>query len=389
VVETTADDGTERTTVVVVPSASGGLGHVARTLKLMRALEAADPCLRLIYGLDEVGLRPINRDACERTGYPVRIIPNPVRHERDERIRAALGDADVVIEDTNRRLIAHRRLLPRLRAWISIPMLPIWDELHMDWPLLEHVDRILYAYPTVMPVPAELEPFRARLTVTGPILDPAEIPDRAEARRRLGLDPNLRYLLYAPRGFPFGPWFGRRVLAGVVGGFMRLRATTPDLRLLLIAVPDPAAVQPPGLPPLTEIPGVTLTGVVSPEVARDHVAAADLVVLEGTSTLFNAAVARTPVLMVPGLIYETWLEGTWVAAEDAGIVVRPEDATPAKMASLIRRALDPTAGPARADRLHRLVGTTGCDLAVAAVRATIADRVPEHAARAEAARREG
>jgi hypothetical protein len=178
--------------VAFVPSVSGGLGHVTRTLKLARALERADPRLRITYVLDELNLRPINVDAVARTGYPYRIVPNPVRHERDERIRAVLGDVDLVIEDTNRRLIAHRRILPRLKAWISIPMLPIWDELFMDWPLLEQVDHILYPYPPVMPPPDELSPFLSKLTVTGPILDPEEMPDRAEARRRLGFASHLR-----------------------------------------------------------------------------------------------------------------------------------------------------------------------------------------------------
>lgn len=360
--------------VAFVPSVSGGLGHVTRTLKLARALERADPRLRVSYVLDELDLRPINVEAIARTGYPYRLLPNPVRHERDDKIRAVLGDVDVVIEDTNRRLIAHRRLLPRLKAWISIPMLPIWDELFMEWPLLEQVDHILYAYPSVMPPPVELSPFAAKLTVTGPILDVEEMPDRIEARRRLGLDPTNRYLTYAPRGFPFGEWFGRRVLTGVVGGYLRLRRELSDLRLLLTAVPDVAAVQPPRLPLLTEIEGVTILSTVSPDTARDHVVAADLVVLEGTSTLFDAAMARTPIVMVPGPIYETWLEGGWVHDAEAGIVMRPGDVTPATMARAMRRALDPSAAEGRVARLYDLVGENGRDVAVATIRRIIAER---------------
>lgn len=360
--------------VVFIPSVSGGLGHVTRTLKLARALERADPRLRISYVLDELNLRPFNVEAVARTGYPYRTLPNPVRHERDETIRAVLGDADVIIEDTNRRLIAHRRILPRLKTWISIPMLPIWDELFMDWPLLEQADHVLYPYPSIMPPPEELTPFLAKLTVTGPILDPEEMPDRVEARTRLGLDPDLRYVTYAPRGFPFGEWFGRRVLTGVVGGVLRLRRGQPNLRLLLTAIPDVAAVQPPRLPPLAAIEGVTLRGTVSPETARDYVAAADLVVLEGTSTLFDAAVARTPIVMVPGPIYETWLEGGWIAEADAGIVMRPGEVTPVTMARAMRRALAPSAVDGRTARLHDLVGENGRDVAVAAIRRVIADK---------------
>lgn len=360
--------------VVFIPSVSGGLGHVARTLKLARGLERADPSLRISYVLSELNLRKFNVAAIAKTGYPYRFLPNPVRHRRDDAIRDVLGEADVVVEDTERRLVAYRRFLPRLTAWISVPMLPLWDELFMDWPLLEQVDHILYAYPPAMPPPEELALFRAKLTVTGPILDADEMPSRGEARRRLGLAPEHRYVTYAPRGFPFGKRFGRRVLGGLVGAFLALRQERPGLRLLLTAVPNPAAVQPPGLPPLASIDGVDLLGTLSPEAARDYLAAADAVVLEGTSTLFDAAVARTPVVMVPGTIYETWLEGGLVADHDAGIVMRPEEVTAESMAESLRQALGPAAAP-RADRLRRLIGDDGRDRAVVAIQRVIAERV--------------
>lgn len=368
--------GSRPVNVAFIPSVSGGLGHVGRTLSLARGLEQADPSLRIRYVLDELNLRPFNVDAVARSGYPYRILPNSVRHERDGQVQDVLGDVDVVIEDTNRRLVAHRRVLPGLAAWISVPMLPLWDELFMDWPLLEQVDHILYAYPPIMPPPEELAPFRHKLTVTGPILDLARMPSRAEARLRLGLPATDRIVVYAPRGFPFGAWFGRRVLSGVVGGFRRLAADDAALRLHLLAVPDPPAVQPRGLPPLAEIAGVALHPTVSPETARDFVAAADLAVVEGTTTLFDAALARTPVVMVPGLIYETALEGTWVDEEGAGVVLRPGQVTPTRMAGAMRRALDPATAPARTAALHDLVGDGGLDIAVAAIRRLIAACVP-------------
>lgn len=355
-------------TVALIPSVSGGLGHVTRTLHLARALERADPSLRLVYVLSELRLRPFNVEAVERAGYPVRLLPNPVHHERDARVRAVLGDVDVVIEDTERRLVAYRRSLPRLKAWVSVPMLPIWDELFMDWPYLEQVDLVLYAYPPIMPPPPELACLGDRLCVTGPILAPEEMPSRADARRALGLAADVELITHAPRGFPFGRWFGQRVLNGVVGGFLRLRQRRPGLRLVLTAVPDTAAIQPRGLPPLDEIEGVSVEGVVPFERARAILAAADVVVVEGTSTLFDAAVARTPVLMVPGPIHETALEGTWVDEEGAGVVLRPEDVTRASMARALAQALEPGPAAERAERLHRLVGSGGRERAVSAVR---------------------
>jgi hypothetical protein len=357
-----------------MPSVSGGLGHITRTVKLARALERADPLLRISYVLFERHLRPFNLEVVERSGYPVRILPDPPRQERDEKVRSILGEADLVIDDTCLWPIPYRRILPRLKAWISIPMLPLWDELFMFWPLLEQVDHILYSYPSVMPVPAELDPFSHKLTITGPILDPDEMPTRAAARGRLGLADRERFITYAPRGFPFGREFGRRVLSGLIGAFRRLRREQPDLRLVLTAVPDPAAIQPPGLPPLQQIDGLVLHGVLSPDVVRDHLAAADLVIVEGTSTLFDAAVARTPVLMVPGTIFETQLEGRWVEDREAGVVVWIDDLTRARMTASLRDALRPEAAGRRAARLAELVGTGGREKAVETVLTVIADR---------------
>ena len=362
--------------VVFVPSVSGGLGHVTRTVKLARALERADPRLRISYALSERKLRRFNVEAVERTGYPVRILPDPVHHQRDREIRAALGEADVVIDDTERRLVAYRRILPRIRAWISIPMLPLWDELFMDWPRLEHVDHIIYAYPPSMPVPEDLAPFREKLTVSGPILDPDEMPDRTAARRRLGLPEGRRYVLYAPRGFPFGREFGRRVVNGVVGGFLRLRRRHPELRLILTAAPDPGAIRPPGLPPLDRIDGLTVHGVLPSEAARDYLAAADVTVVEGTSALFDAAMARAPVVMVPGPIHETRLEGSLLRERDAGLVLDVADVTRVTMGRAIRQALEPEGAAVRAARLRELIGTDGRERAVEAVLRVIAERVP-------------
>ena len=162
--------------VALIPARSGGVGHTGGTLKLARALERANSRLRITGGLDALDECPLSVEVVARPGYPYRILPNPVHHRRNEPIRANFGDVAVVIEDTNRRLIAHRRILPRLRAWISIP-LP-WDQLHMDWPLLAHPDQILDACPSVMSPPAERPRCGEKRTVTGPLLDVEEMPDR-------------------------------------------------------------------------------------------------------------------------------------------------------------------------------------------------------------------
>jgi UDP-N-acetylglucosamine:LPS N-acetylglucosamine transferase len=123
---------------------------------------------------------------------------------------------------------------------------------------------------------------------------------------------------------------------------------------------------------LAAIDGVTILGMVAPKLVATHLAAADIVVVEGTSTLFDAAHAGTPVLMVPGPIYETSLEGDWVAAHDAGLIVRSEDVTRAAVARRMFEILDaPAEATRRAGRLHDLVGTRGLDAATQAVLQTI------------------
>jgi hypothetical protein len=362
------DPGDRSIRIAFIPSVSGGLGHVTRLGNLARALQRTDPALDLCFVLSELRLRSINIEAVKALGYPVRMLPNPVRHERDDVVRGVLGDVDAVIEDTERRLIAYRPLLPRLKTWISIPMLPLWDELFLDVPLLRHADHILYTYPPTMPVPSELAQFGKKLTTTGPLLDPTGLPSRARARRRLGLGSGDRLVTYAPRGFPFGREFGQRVLSGVVGGFLRLRGGYPRSTLALTAVDDVSAVQPPRLPPLDSIEGVTVMGMLSPSAVATFLAAADIVILEGTSTLFATALVRTPIIMVPGPIYETSLEGSWVADNDAGLVIRPEHVTRRSMQRLMSDILEsPGAARARSLRLAALIGSGGMDLAVATV----------------------
>jgi glycosyltransferase involved in cell wall biosynthesis len=328
--------------------------------KLARALEKADPSVELCFVLSERRLRRVNVDAVKSHGYPVRMLPDPVRDERDDVVHSVLGDIDVVIEDTERRLLAYRRILPRLKAWISIPMLPLWDELFMDGPRLEHADHILFTYPEVMPLPTELERFRDKLTVTGPFSEPGNATARKRARRRLRLAPLQPLVTYAPRGFPFGRAFGERVLNGVVGGYLRLRQHRPDARLVLTGVSDVRAIQPRRLPQLGAIAGVEVKGMIAPDHVADYLTAADVVVLEGTSTLFDAASAGTPVIMVPGPIYETLAEAAWLEEEQAGLAVRSENATRANMARLMAAIIDdPEAAAARSARLRAIVGSGG------------------------------
>lgn len=353
--------------VVFIPSVSGGLGHLTRATMLARALAAADPSLHISFALSAFRLRHFNVKVARGSGFPVRVVPDPSRQRRDRQIGRALGEADVIIEDTERRMIGYRRILPRLRAWISVPMLPLWDELFMEWPFLAQVDHILWAYPEIMPPPGELSVFSDKLTVTGPIVDAGAMPSREAARKRLRIKPDERLITYAPRGFPSGEAWGRRVLGGVVHAVLRLRETDPRLRLVLTAAPDLDWIQSDDLPPLDRTEGITVKGIVPADEARTWTAAADVAVVEGTSALFDAAVACTPVLMVPGPIYETWLEGMWLHRKRAGVVEWIERVTPERMTERLREALEPEPAAERVRRLRRIVGSDGPGRAVEAI----------------------
>lgn len=149
---------------IFIPSVSGGLGHVSRTLRLARELERRDPSLRIEYVLDRERLRLPNLAFVESTGYPVQVLPIRSREARDVITRAVLGHADLIVDDTYRHLIPLRRLLKA--RWASIPMYPLWDEIFMDWPLLVQVDRVLWTYPAALPLPDELKLKKDELLIT-------------------------------------------------------------------------------------------------------------------------------------------------------------------------------------------------------------------------------
>ncbi len=79
--------------------------------------------------------------------------------------------------------------------------------------------------------------------------------------------------------------------------------------------------------------------------------------------------------MVPGLIYETALEGTLVDEHGAGIMLRPEEVTARSMATNMQRALDPASSGQRVERLRTLVGAGGRDAAVTAICRVIEESV--------------
>jgi len=293
--------------VIMIPSASGGLGHIGRTAALARQLQHFDPSIELEYLLDLDKLRPFNIDAAAATGYRVNLLPMRNRGDRDPIVRACLGSADIVIEDTCRHLIALRPIVPE-STWISVPMYPLVDELFMDWPLLAQSDGIVWPYPPALDFPPELATFADKLIKTGPFLDLDGIPDRARARRRLRFAKDERVLVYAPRGMTFGRPFGERVLAALVGAVVNL-AKQHQVRLVLASVHDRNELRGPGIPdPLPEC--VTVLGPLAPTQMLALIRAADVAVTEGSNMTQEAAALGTPIMMIPGTIYESWLLGT-------------------------------------------------------------------------------
>ena len=324
--------------IIMIPSVSGGIGHIARTTILARTLIRLDPATTVEYVLDTERLRPFNIDAATRTGFRVNLLPPRPRETRDAIVREMLGHADVIIDDTSRYLLPLRQIVPQA-AWVSIPLFPVGDELFMDWPFMVQMDGIIWAYSSVMEMPPELAMVEHKVVQTGPFLDLSDVPQKEEARARFGFAPDEVVVVYAPRGMPFGYDFGQRVLSSVYGAVEALRAAGKKARLVLLAVRDLNEIRVPGVP--AELPEwVDVVGLVTPAESLVYTRAANIVIAEGTSTAHEAAAVRTPLVMIPGLIKETWLLGTRLHENDAAQVVWIEAVSPESLAHTFTTIVD-------------------------------------------------
>ena len=277
------------TTVVMVPSCAGGIGHISRSAALAGALQRLDPTIRVEFVLDTERLRPFNIEAAARMGFQPRLLAPRTRDRRDDIVQACFGEADVIVDDVARYLLPLRALVPQA-AWISILMHPVGDELFMDWPLMAQMEALIWPYPPLMGLPDELAPVADKVVQTGPFLLTGDVPDRAACRTRIGRPVDQDRVLYAPRGFPFGRKFGHGVLGAIFGAIAALRATThPDLELELLAVTDPEELR--GIAGVPDrLPDwVRVNGVVTPQQSLVYTRAASIVVAEGTSTMHEAA----------------------------------------------------------------------------------------------------
>ena len=367
----------------MIPSVSGGIGHISRTATLARALKRLEPSVEVEYVLDADRLRPFNVEATIQMGYQPRLLPPRTRENRDAVVRACLGNADVIVDDTQRYLVPLRAVVPRA-AWVSIPMHPLHDELFVDWPLMKQMDAVIWAYAPLVEMPAELNIVADKVVRTGPFLDLGAVPPRAEARAALGLGAEAGLVVYAPRGFPFGREFGHRVLLSVFEAVERLRRTTrPGLLLTLLAVSEPAELH--GVPGFPEHPPdwVRVRGVLPQAEALLHVRAADVLMAEGTSTMHEGAALGTPMVLVPGPIGETQNLARALARHGAAITFEGEGITAANLADAYDDIFDQRGEAARlAERALSLVTVGGGVEAAARLVLEIAER---HRATYEAA----
>jgi hypothetical protein len=341
--------------IVLLPSVQGGIGHISRTATLARRMLQLDPSLTFEFVLDAERLRSFNIGAAERTGFPVTLMTRRTRKSRDNVVRYALGKADLIIEDTSRFLIPYRHLTPNA-AWVSIPLYPVVDELFLDWPHMAQVEGIVWAYAPFMGLPPELEipALKPKVLATGPFVETQSVPPRAQAREQLGLGADEEIVLYAPRGMPFGREFGEKILGSVFGGVEKLRAQGRPVRLVLLAVANRNELRCPGFP--DDLPDwVSIVGLVSPPESLLYERAANIVIAEGTSTAHEAAALGTPLVMVPGVIHETWLLGTMLGEHQAAFVHWIEEVSPELMAQTFERIFtDP------AERERRCANARAC-----------------------------
>ena len=364
----------------MIPSVAGGIGHISRSAALARALQRLDPAVEVEFLLDTDRLRPFNIDATRRMGFRPRFLPPRNRENRDAIMRACLEGAHVVVDDCARYLLPLRAAVPHV-GWVTLAMYPLGDELFMDWPLMAQMDAVIWPYAPLVGLPAELDAVAGKVVQTGPFLETEGVADKAAARAQLGLPPDDPFVLYAPRGFPFGREFGHRVLAGVYGAIEALRQNGhPRLRLVLLAVNDPAELR--GVPgvPDTLPDWVGVKGVVTPAESVLHTRAADAVVSEGTSTMHEGAALHTPLVLIPGPIPETTLLAQALDRARAAHVSTLQQVTPDRLAAAFQAALD--ASPERTaalDRAHALVTGGGGAMAAARVVLDVAGAVARRA----------
>ena len=361
--------------VVMVPSVAGGIGHISRTATLARALKRLDPTVHIEYVLDAERLRPFNIDAAMRMGYRPRLLPTRNPESRGPIVRACFSDADVIVDDVARYLLPLRHHVPQA-AWVSIAMHPVGDELFMDWPLMAQMDALIWAYPPAVGLPPELDIVAEKVMQTGPFLDLDIVPERAAARARLGFADDEQIVVYAPRGFPFGEEFGQTMLAGLFSAVEGLRgARFPKLRLVLLAVDDPAQLRRVGGVP-AELPGwVTVLGVVTPPEALVFEQAADILIGEGTSTIHEGAALRTPLVVVPGPIQEILRLAKALKDRQAAHVLAIGEVTAATLADAFDTILgQPGRRDAMTGRAHALVTGGGGVMAAARLVLDVASR---------------
>lgn len=347
--------------VTMLPSVAGGIGHISRTAALARALERIDPTVEIEFVLDAERLRPFNIDAALQMGFRPRLMPPRSRESRDGIVRACLGGSDVIVDDVARYLLPLRQAVPEA-AWISILMHPIGDELFLDWPFMAQMDALIWPYAPLVGLPAELAPFESKIRRTGPFLETDGVPEKDKARRQLGLQAGEQAVVYAPRGFPFGPEFGHRVLSSLYGAVKALRAgAQPRLKLLLLAVKDPAELRAAGLP--DALPDwVTVEGVVTPARSLLYARAADALIAEGTSTMHEGAALRSPLILIPGPIQEASVLARRLSEEKAACTLNIGAVTAETLTNALAGAL--AANGATLDRAAALVtGGGGADAA--------------------------
>ena len=359
--------------IVMLPNVSGGIGHISRTIALARALRRREPRVEVEFVLDTERLRPFNIDATMQMGFRPRLMPPRTRENRNGIVRACLGSADVIVDDVARYLLPLRQVVPEA-AWISILMHPVNDELFQDWPFMAQMETLIWPYAPLVSLPPELAQFEGKIKRTGPFLETDGVPEKAVARQQLGLQDDEQAVVYAPRGFPFGPEFGHRVLISTYEAVKALRSGAyPHLKLILLAVTDAAELRAAGLPEVLP-EWVVVEGVVTPARSMLYTRAANVVIAEGTSTMHEGAALRTSLVLIPGPIQETTILAEKLAEEKVAPILKLADVTADALAALFKTFMaDPAANAVALSRAAALVtGGGGVDAAAGLVLAMAA-----------------
>jgi predicted glycosyltransferase len=389
-----------------------GLGHIRRTLCLLRALLDQAPGVEALLAtgspvLDQLSiparaivlpLKPVVKVAAEK--YEARdgsMSARQVLAHRSSRLvqGARFFKPDVLLVD-HAPLGMKGELLPTLerlrasipRARMVLGLRDILDEpevVRRTWreqgvydALERYYDRILvYGEQRHFAVDREygLPPcLRSKLEFTGYIRKRERVHPADAVRRAYGVPPGAPLLLATVGGGGDG-W---ELLAATIGAVRLLRAEQPDLCALLVTGPLMDGTKQRELQvAVRDAPGVSLTRFV-PNLTSVMATSDVIVAMAGYNTVTEILAVGRPAVLVPRMVprQEQLIRARLLAKQGLALVLESSDLTPQRLADAVHRSMSKLG---RTSATADLLTMGGAECAVGAICAQLNERAAARA----------